>query len=57
MTQLASRLDCQLYMMETQQIVTPNVDHLLPRLAKSTAVEFAGAPKQFMERLSRKNAN
>lgn len=53
MIQLASKLNCQFYVMETQHIVTPNVDSFLPQLAKSKAVEFARDPKVFIERLAR----
>ena len=54
MTQLAAKLNCQIYVMETQQIVTPDVDSFLPHLARSRAVEFARDPKGFIERLARK---
>ena len=56
MTQLAAKLDCQIYVMETQQIVIPDVDSFLPHLARSKAVEFARDPKGFIERLARENA-
>jgi hypothetical protein len=55
MTQLARKLDCQLYVMETQQIVTPDVNCFLPHLMKSKAVEFACDPRGFIERLAREN--
>lgn len=56
MTQLVAKLDCQIYVTETQQIVAPDVDSFLPHLVKSTAVEFAHDPKGFIERLARENA-
>ena len=56
MTQLAAELDCQIYVMENQQIVTPDVNSFLPHLAKSKAVEFARDSKGFFERLARENA-
>jgi len=57
MTQLAAKLDCHIYIMETQQIVTPDVDAIMPHLAKSKAVEFCRDPKQFIERFASENAN
>lgn len=56
MTQLAAKLNCQIYVMETQQIVSPDVDSFLPHLVRSKAVEFARDPKGFIERLARENA-
>ena len=56
MAGLAARLDCHVYMMETHQIVTPDLDSLLPHLAKSKAAQFARDPKGFIERLAREDA-
>jgi hypothetical protein len=41
--------------METQQIVSPDVDAFLPHLVRSKATEFAGDPKVFIQRLAREN--
>jgi hypothetical protein len=56
MIQLIAELDCQIYVMETGQIVAPDLVSLLPHLAKSKAVEFAHNPQGFIERLARENA-
>lgn len=56
MTRLAAKLDCQIYVMETKRIVTPDVDSFLPHLVKSKAVEFARDPKGVIERLAHENA-
>jgi hypothetical protein len=53
--QLVAKLDCQIYVMETQQIVSPDVDAFLPHLVRSKAVEFAGDPKGFIQRLARES--
>lgn len=53
--QLVAKLDCQIYVMETQQIVSPDVDAFLPHLVRSKAVKFARDPKGFIERLAREN--
>ena len=53
---LAARLDCQFYVMETQMIVKTNRDSLLPHLAKSRAVQFGCDPKGFIERLASEDA-
>ncbi len=56
LTQLVARLDCQIYVMENQQIVAPDADSFMPHLAKSKAVEFVRDPKGFIERVAQKNA-
>jgi hypothetical protein len=56
MTQLAAKLDCQIYVMETQQIVTPDLDSFVPHLKKSKAAEFGLDPKEFIERPARQYA-
>jgi hypothetical protein len=53
--QLVAKLDCQIYVMETQQIVSPDVDVFLPHLVRSKAVKFARDPKGFIEPLAREN--
>lgn len=53
---LATQLKCHLYVMETQQIVPPEVEALLPHLLRSRAVEFVCDPKRLIRRLSGENS-
>lgn len=53
---LATQLKCHMYVMETQQIVRPDVDLLLPHLLRSRAVEFVCDPKRLIRRLSGENS-
>lgn len=56
MTQVVAKLNCSLFVMETQQIVAPNAESFMPHLAKSSAMEFVRDPKGFIERVARENA-
>jgi hypothetical protein len=52
---LAAELECHLYVVETQEIVAPDVDSLVQHLAKSRAAECARDPRAFIERFAREN--
>ena len=45
-------LSCHIYVMETQGLVSPLLEELLPHIQKSRAAEFYKNPKEFLESLS-----
>ena len=50
---LAKKLHCHFYVMETQNVIPPELKALIESLAKSRAVEFARDPSEFIDRFVR----
>lgn len=48
--QLIAKMDCQFFLMETRQVVAPDVDEFMTLLKTSRAVQFVRDPEGFLKR-------